>query len=287
MSVSLNQLILEKFFKDGDFKVIHQYAVVSSITANKGYMSVGELSTAIIELCGISQKTVDRWLESLHKFRFINIKKNIVYVKGKKTIEPLYETNNIYIKFYDEHLKSYNDFKNHFIRQDALQEQRRFAFAIRKNKKNIDADSLVNSGKVETSLAVVKNSKKAGAAISILTKKLNADKMTISRALKGSTEPQFNTTFSIKVNIARVKYPMILSNFKGMKEYSSKKWSFSYNKKDDSYRLHYRLANKILANSCIVRRKSYKNNNNKLQYISVVNSYINVPIFVTEGELPF
>lgn len=255
--ININEGVLKKY--SGKLcKVLHMYAVSSKITANYGYISITDYIKSVRELCGCSERTAYRWIEQLRKHRFINVKRGRIHVKGRRKVEATCKTSKIYVQFEDEHLEFYTEFRDHIIRQLALLEQRRISYGVSKNNKSISTASLLHTGKVANSLAVVKTAKNTGCSISRLTKVLEFDKMTISRALKGYTTKQFGATLPIKGSIARKKFKEVLDDTKtpNRKDY---RWSFEYNGKKDTYIIKYALASRIEVDSYLCRRRSYLN----------------------------
>lgn len=253
--ININEVVLENY-SHGDSKVLHIYSVTAYLTAGYGYVSIEDYIKQVVSFCKISSKTAKRWVTKLKQNKLIKIKKGIMYIKGRKALEEGHDTSRTYIKFYEKDLKSYSNFQKHTIRQLALLTQRRMSFHIRKSKVE-DPTSLVNSGIVETELAVVRSAKKAGCSISQLTKKLGFDKMTISRALKGHTEKQFGTSLSIKGGVVRKKYKSLLNQMTGVNSSKCRKdhrWSFEYNSKNDTYKLKYALASRILVESNLCKK---------------------------------
>lgn len=252
---NINEKTIEEYFQNKNQKTLHIYAVMAFITAGKGYISKNDYITAISRLCNKSAKTAGRWLELLKNHSLINTKKGIVIPKGRKKFEEKISTNNTYIRFTSQHLKSYAEFQNHVIRQIALLRQRRFKYAFNFLKKN-DAASLYISERIEDDLGRVSSRSQVGCSISKIVEALGLSKPVISVALKGYTEKQKNCSKPIKGVIARMKYGNLITELSNRKNNRfGYKQSYEYNKENDTYRLCYALASKIIVEPFIINRR--------------------------------
>ncbi len=252
---NINEVVINDYFQNKKAKALYIFAVTGMLTANKGYIEVSEYIKAVSEFCNISNKTAARWVTVLKSNRIARIKRGRIHPKGRKRIEYEHNTTKWYIQFHEEHLKSYMAFKYHCIQQIALLLQKRFRYAW-KDFKISDAASLEKSGKIETSLAMVRNRQQMGCSISKIQEKLGLAKSTISVALKGYTKKQYNYSLPIKGTIARVKYSEILKQAvnKAPNPYISNKWGFKYDPVHDTYQLSYALASIITAPSYLRKK---------------------------------
>ena len=270
-NININEVVLSDYFKNSNSKLMHTYVITTYLTAGYGYISIPDYIQKVTEFTSLSKKTVQRWITKLFKNKLIHIKKGVIYISGRKKLEVNHNTSQIYIKFYEEDLKSYSNFRDHVIRQVAYLLQRRFKYAW-KHLSAQDAASLVNTGKIETDFAALRSRKQAGCSISKVQQKLNVDKMTISRSLKGYTEKQWNMTKYIDGSVARLKYGAYFDAIAGngynrIIEGSGGKpirstyrpidyrWSFDYLSKLDKYRLKYSIASLIKVDSQICRKR--------------------------------
>ena len=257
-SININEQILTQYSSSGDLRVLWLYALAVVHTAGKGYIGVDDFKKRLSQFSNKSEKTIERWIDSLIFHKLIKIKKQVIYPISREKFEASFpEANQIYIRYEEEDLKAYHIFRKHTIQQVALLKQRRYKYAYRKHMSKADIASLVKCGTIETELAALRGSKQAGCSISQLVKTLGFDKKTISESLKGVTQKQVNFTLPIKGSIARMKYGSLLNNItsnqKNQYDSMSYKMVFDYNSKKDTYRIGCKLASRILVTSSISR----------------------------------
>lgn len=253
LSYNINESVIEDYFKNKHQKKLFLYSTIVLLSSGKGYISIVDYKLGVQKLCGKSEKTVNRWITILKKSKLIKIRRGVLYPLGRSKMELGHNTTHTYIKFTEEHLKSFNDFQNHVIRQIALMIQNRFKYAWTKMK-HMDAGSLQNSGKIETEMERVNSRKQCGCSISKIVEKLDVAKSTISVALRGYTKKQSNCK-KMSGQVARSEYRSLLDGITYRSSYLSPKWSYKYNKKTDTYQLCYALASQIVVESYLKRKK--------------------------------
>ncbi len=281
----INECIVIDFIAARRVRELRMYALSANLMSGRGYMAVDDYVTGMMASGNCSKITVKRWIDTLCLTGLLRKRKGMVYVTGRKMLEKYYaaygvippnrggslqryikygsdkdldyaefnELSKKWVRFTQENLMSYSEFQNHAIRQIALLEQSRMAYALSKNSRSIDADSLINQGKVESRRAIVKDGRKAGCSLSRLQGILGIDKMVISRALIGHTQKQYNESNVVKGKAFRFLYKNL---FNGVRP--DPRISFVYSKKKDEYKIRYRLSNRIIAPFSIYSSKSNK-----------------------------
>ncbi len=264
----INEGILTIYFEAKHSKLLYTYAVVSYLTAGKGYSTHSELVSSIMSFTKVIKRTAIRWIEKLKAARLIRIIKNVVYVKGRKKLHKLHTPTKTYIVFYKEVLTDYIKFQYHAIQQVALLIQRKFKHSCKKLRAE-GATSLVQQGKIEAELAYVYFRRQMGCSISKVQEKLGINKMIISAALRGCTEKQYNYGKWVSGKLVRKKFrdlfddlspryynlkarKVIKKNFESRKNIKDYRLSYEYDSKKDSYRLKYSIASLIKVNSYLL-----------------------------------
>lgn len=251
--ISLNEGVIEHYQKNKDLKALYCLGVVCFITSGLGYIGYDALIRSVTDLTGVSPRTARAWILELRSRAHIRIRKGVVYVKTKRLIENEFGNGRVFIGFEKDHLKNYNKFRDHIIRQLALLKQRRFRHAF-KTMSVADANSLLISGKIESPLAIIKDWNKVGCSISQIVKNYGFDKKTVSGALKGYATKQWNQTRAVKGTFMRKKYADFLSELRKKHRQVSHRYSFSYCPGTDTYRVLYALGSTIGVDSMLFKR---------------------------------
>ena len=254
--IKINEKTIEKHFRLKKLKVLYIYSIFSYLTYCKGYVSIDEAFNKIPKINKVSKKTLTRWITILKQENLISLKNNVIHVKSKKYLQSDISISKVVILFELKDLESYNNFKNNAIQQIANLLQIRFRYAFDSLSKN--STSLIKTKKIETKLALIKSKQQVGCSISKIKEKLKIETMTISRALKGKTKKQYNSTPWIKGTEARNSYSSLLTDlskkskidiFEALEGKTSRqknyKWSFDYDVKTDMYKINYAIASVI------------------------------------------
>ncbi len=269
--ININEVVISDYFTKGKSKVLYIYSLTAFLAAGYGYISISDYTQKVQGLTGKSKKTAERWITLLKENKLIRIRKGVIYPNSISTVELGHDVTQTYIRFYEEQLKSYSNFQLYVIRQVAYLLQRRFKHAW-KHLSTDDAASLVNAGKIEAKIARLRSRSQVGCSISKVQNKLGVEKMLISKALKGYTRKQWNTTGWIKGTIARVKYGDMFNDMAGdgylrcldrttgetfrvMPRYMDPRWSFDYDAVNDMYLIKYALASLIVVDGNLCRKR--------------------------------
>lgn len=255
-TTKLNIKMVQDLFATGQHKTAYLYAAVTHLTAGVGYCSIQEFVDGLSTICSVSPKTAKRWLQVLKKARLIKIRRGTVHVLGKKALMSRFNFSQTYIQYDLEDLSCYSYFRDHTIQQVALHIQNRFRYSFHKHLKSNDATSLVNTGIIDSELGFVKSSTKTGCSISQVVKFLGVDKMTVSNALRGHTEKQVNYSYPIPGKVARTKYKDLIEGIISNSPRINPRFSFSYSKVSDSYRIGYAISSRVLSSSSLKRSRS-------------------------------
>lgn len=252
--ININEGVISAYSKSGNLKVLHMYSCAVYLTAERGYMPLADFLLALQSLCSISERTSTRWVQVLKEHELIKVKRNTVYVLGRKVMQRRYELTRSHVQFTAWELDSYINFQNHVIRQCALLIQRRFKHAFKEISSEHNAASLVQSGKIETLLEFVDKKDKVGCSISQLVKFLGLDKRIISMALRGQVVKQFNTSSPIPGKVFRFKYKNFLeTRIQNSKEFNFK-YSYQYFKDTDEYIIICSISSSIVVQSSLKRK---------------------------------
>ena len=269
--ININEVVLADYFSKGKSKILYIYSLTAFLAAGYGYISISDYTQKVQNLTGKSKKTAERWITLLKENKLIRIRKGIIYPNSISKIEIGIDVTQTYIRFYEEQLTSYSNFQLYVIRQVAYLLQRRFKHAW-KHLSTEDAASLVNAGKIETRMARLRSRCNVGCSISKVQAKLGVEKMLVSKALKGYTRKQWNTSGWIKGSIARVKYGDMFDDIAGngalrclnrntgetfrvMPRFIDPRWSFDYDAEKDMYLIKYALASIIVIDSNLCRKR--------------------------------
>ena len=255
-TTKLNISMVQDLFASGQYKTAYLYAAVLQLTAGRGYCSIQEFVDGMSTICTVSPKTAKRWLQVLKKARLIKIRRGTVHVFGKKTLANRFNFTQSYIQYELEDLSCYSNFRDHTIQQIALHIQNKFRYSFSKHLKDSNATSLVTTGIIDSELGFVKSSAKTGCSISQVVKFLGVDRMTVSNALRGHTEKQVNYSYPIPGKVARTKYGDLISGIANHSPWINPRYSFSYSKSNDTYRIGYAISSKVLSSSSLKRSRS-------------------------------
>jgi hypothetical protein len=124
---------------DGKTRILWAYCLASSFVAGYGYCEKSALINFYRKDIGLSRATAYRYVKTLHAMGYINIKKGIVYVKGRSKLFSGRRS----LKFTPEALASYKSFKRHIIEQIARHRQEFFRYLY--TKKLLDSGRSVET----------------------------------------------------------------------------------------------------------------------------------------------
>lgn len=258
-TININEVLICDHFNTKNERNLYFYALASYITAGRGYISYRDLINEMSLITGKSHRTCKRWVEQLIQSDKVKYRKGIVHLVGQRRLFVSDESTT-YIKYNKENLISYVEFRNHTIRQIAYLIQRRFKIAFRNPRVLEHATSLFKKGEIETEFALLKNANEAGCSLSKIVEKLGVDKAVASKALKGYTKKQYRHGKWVRGSAMRTKFKPIMDfiNSKNTYKYgsgNSYKWSYKYNKSNDTYRISYQLSSKIVVKPCLSKKK--------------------------------